>query len=315
MDQDFWKSQTVLVTGAHGFVGRHLLKRLVSLKPKSLRTPTSKEVDFRDLVACQTAVKGCDIVIHLAANVGGIGYNQNYPGELFYDNLTMGVHLMEAARQAKVKKFVGLGTICAYPKFTPIPFKEEDLWKGYPEETNAPYGLAKKMLLVQSQAYRKQYKFNSIYLLPVNMYGPHDNFDPDSSHVIPALIRKFTEAIREKRSEVSVWGTGRATREFLYVDDCARAIILATERFNGDEPVNIGAGFEISIHELVTKIGEMTGFKGKIVFDTTKPDGQPRRSVDTSRAKEYFGFSARVRFEEGLRETISWYRRHSRLNK
>jgi len=246
-------------------------------------------------------------VIHLAANVGGIGYNQKFPGSLFYDNLMLGVHLMEEARKAGVKKFVGIGTICAYPKFAPIPFKEKDLWNGYPEETNAPYGLAKKMLLVQAQAYRQQYGFNAIYLLPVNMYGPGDNFDPKSSHVIPALIKKFVEAKQKNRKKVVVWGTGTPTREFLYVDDAVRGILLATEKYNKSDPVNLGSSFEISIRDLAQTIKKVVGFKGKIVFDKTKPDGQPRRKLDVSRAKKEFGFTSQVVFEAGLKKTVKDY--------
>jgi len=246
-----------------------------------------------------------DIVIHLAAQVGGIGANLQNPGKFFYDNLMMGVQMMEAGRQAGIEKFVALGTICAYPKFTPVPFKEENLWNGYPEETNAPYGLAKKMLLVQSQAYRQQYGFNSIFLLPVNLYGPGDNFDPNSSHVIPALIKKCIDA--QKGLCVHVWGTGKPTREFLYVEDAAAGIILATEKYNKSEPINLGAGFEISIRDLVKLIAKLTGFKGKIIWDKTKPDGQPRRCLDTSRAEKDFCFKAKTPFEEGLRKTIEWY--------
>jgi GDP-L-fucose synthase len=249
-----------------------------------------------------------DIVIHLAAKVGGIGANRENPGKFFYDNLMMGVQLMEQARLSGVEKFVALGTICAYPKFAPVPFKEDDLWNGYPEETNAPYGLAKKMLLVQSQAYRQQYGFNSIFLLPVNLYGPRDNFNPGSSHVIPALIKKCVEAVKSGADEITVWGTGKATREFLYVEDCAEAILLATEKYHSSEPVNIGAGFEIFIKDLVELIAKLTGFKGKLVWDTSKPDGQPRRMLDTSRAAKEFGFKSSTGFEEGLKKTIKWYR-------
>ena len=246
-------------------------------------------------------------MIHLAAKVGGIGFNQNYPGELFYDNAIMGIQLIEAARQEGVEKCVILGTVCAYPKFTPVPFSEDELWNGYPEETNAPYGIAKKALLVQAQAYRQQYGFNAIYLLPVNLFGPRDNFNPESSHVIPALIKKFVEAVREKKSSVDVWGTGSASREFLYVEDAARAIVLATERYNKPDPVNLGAGKEISIRDLVTLIKEQTGFTGEIHWDTTKPDGQPRRCLVTSRAEKEFGFVAQVPFSEGLRRTVEWF--------
>lgn len=307
--KSFWKTQKVLITGAHGFVGKHVVEQLEVLGPKRLLTPTSSEFDFRDFSACQRAVQDNTMVIHLAANVGGIGYNQKFPGTLFYDNIMMGTQLMEAARQAKVEKFVSIGTICAYPKHTPVPFKETELWEGYPEETNAPYGLAKKMSLVQAQAYRSQYGFNAIYLLPVNMYGPYDNFDPSSSHVIPALIRKFVDAVEQRKPRVTVWGTGRATREFLYVEDCARAIILASQFYNEADPVNLGAGFEISIRELAEKIAQVTEFTGEIVFDAQKPDGQPRRMLDTTRAAERFGFEAEVGFDKGLKKTIAWYRK------
>jgi GDP-L-fucose synthase len=253
------------------------------------------------------AVKDIDIVIHLAAKVGGIGYNQEIPGEMFYDNLLMGVQLMEEARLAGVQKFVALGTICAYPKYTPIPFKEEELWNGYPEETNAPYGLAKKMLLVQAQAYRQQYDFNAIYLLPVNLYGPGDNFNPRSSHVIPALIKKFIEAKDQGLGSVSVWGTGTPTREFLYVEDAVEGIIKATEKFNEPEPVNLGSSFEISIKELAEIIKEVVGYEGEIVWDKSKPDGQPRRKLDVSRAKALFGFEAKTDFISGLKKTVEWY--------
>lgn len=306
MNNSFWQNKRVLVTGAHGFLGKHVINELKKTTA-TLVTPTSKECDLRDLTQVQKAVKDIDIVIHLAAKVGGIGFNQKYPGELFYDNLIMGAQLMEESRKAEVKKFVALGTICAYPKFTPIPFKEEDLWNGYPEETNAPYGLAKKMLLVQAQAYRAQYGFNAIYLLPVNMYGPGDNFDPQSSHVIPALIKKFIEAKNKKQKTVTVWGTGNPTREFLYVKDAARGIILATEKYNGPEPVNLGSSQEISIRELAETISDVVGFEGEIVWDHTKPDGQPRRKLDISKAKELFGFEAKVNFNQGLRSVIKWY--------
>jgi GDP-L-fucose synthase len=253
-----------------------------------------------------------DLVIHLAAVVGGISHNQKNPGKFFYDNLMMGVQLIEQSRLHGIKKFVATGTVCAYPKFTPVPFKEDDLWNGYPEETNAPYGIAKKMLLVQGQAYRQQYGFNAIHLLPVNLYGPHDNFDPQSSHVIPALIRKCIDAIEAGASEVECWGTGNATREFLFVEDCARAIVLATERYDAPEPVNIGAGFEIRIRDLAELVADLTGFKGRLVFDPAKPDGQPRRMLDVTRAHECFGFAATTDFRAGLQRTIDWYRAHRR---
>ena len=309
-DVRYWSNKKVLVTGGNGFLGSHVVELLNKLKPNKLVVPTSKEYDLREKSTCSEITKNIDLVIHLAANVGGIGYNQNYPGKLFYDNLLMGVHLMEEARINNVGKFVALGTICAYPKHTPVPFKEKDLWNGYPEETNAPYGLAKKMLLVQAQAYRKQYNFNAIYLLPVNMYGPKDNFDPDSSHVIPALIKKFIDAKKSNQKEVVVWGTGKATREFLYVEDAAKAIILASEKYNDSEPINIGAGFEISIKELVETVGDIVGFKGKITWDKSKPDGQPRRSLDVGKAKKAIEFTAKTKFQEGLKNTINWYESH-----
>jgi len=303
----FWAGKKVLVTGGAGFLGSYVVS-ILRQEGASIAVPRSADCDLRKLENCRKAVNGQDMVIHLAGKVGGIGLNREKPGELFYDNIIMGMQLMEEARLAGVEKFVALGTICCYPKFTPVPFKEENLWEGYPEETNAPYGLAKKMLLVQSQAYRQQYGFNSAFLMPVNLYGPGDNFDPQSSHVIPALIKKVFDAIGRKEDHIAVWGTGRATREFLYVEDAARGIILATERYNKSEPVNLGAGFEISIKDLAELIVELSGFEGKIVWDTSKPDGQPRRSLDISRAREEFGFEARVPFEEGLRRTIKWYR-------
>src|SRR5260221_597399 len=299
----------ILVSGGAGFLGSHLVKELVNhrAKKENISVPRSSEYDLREKEVCARVGKGQDIVIHLAANVGGIGYNQENPGTLFYDNLLMGVHLMEEARKAKVSKFVAVGTICAYPKYTPVPFKEEDLWNGYPEETNAPYGLAKKMMLVQAQAYRQQYGFNAIYLLPVNLYGPGDNFDPTSSHVIPALIKKFVDAKKSKAKKVSVWGTGKPTREFLYVEDAARGIALATERYNGSEPINLGSSFEISIYDLAHLVGKIVGFTGEVVFGSSKPDGQPRRKLDVSRAQKEFGFLSEVTFEKGLKKTIDWY--------
>lgn len=313
MKKSFWTDKRVLVTGGAGFLGSNVVAQLKKKNPKEIIVPRSADYDLRDQKVSARIMKDIDIVIHLAANVGGIGYNQANPGSLFYDNLTMGVHLMEEARKAKVEKFIALGTICAYPKYTPVPFKEDDLWNGYPEETNAPYGLAKKMLLVQSQAYRQQYSFNSIFLLPVNLYGPGDNFNPDSSHVIPALIKKFVEAKKQNDKEVIVWGTGKPTREFLYVEDAARAILLASEKYNKDEPVNIGSSFEISIAKLAKLIGDAVGFKGKIVFDSSKPDGQPRRKLDVSKARDEFDFTSKVSFEEGLKKTIKWYRKHYKL--
>ena len=303
----FWAGKRVLVTGGAGFLGSYVVS-ILHQEGASITVPRSADRDLRRLENCREAVSGQDMVIHLAGKVGGIGLNREKPGELFYDNIIMGVQLIEEARLARVKKFVALGTICCYPKFTPVPFKEENLWDGYPEETNAPYGLAKKMLLVQSQAYRQQYGFNSIFLMPVNLYGPGDNFDPQSSHVIPALTKKVFDAMEQGEDHIVVWGTGRATREFLYVEDAARGIVLAAERYDKSEPVNLGAGFEISIKDLVELIVELSGFKGKIVSDTSKPDGQPRRSLDISRAREEFGFEAQVPFEEGLRRTIEWYR-------
>jgi len=261
--------------------------------------------------ACRKAVDHADVVIHLAAKVGGIGYNRDHPAEMFYDNIMMGTHLMHEAWKAGVKKFVAIGTICCYPKFTPVPFMEENLWNGYPEETNAPYGMAKKMLLVQAQAYRQQYGFNSIFLLPVNLYGPGDNFNPESSHVIPALIKRFSDAKKAGERQVSIWGTGKATREFLFVEDAARAIVLATQKYDKPDPINIGAGFEISIQTLVGKIKNLVAYEGSIVWDTTKPDGQPRRMLNVEKAKKEFGFRASVPFDEGLLKTIGWYKQQS----
>lgn len=306
MTHKFWAGKKVLLTGGAGFLGQVITRKLKDLGINPI-IPRSANQDLRKKEVCQKLVQDIDIVIHAAGNVGGIGYNQAHPGTLFYDNLMMGVQLMEESRMAGVKKFVAVGTICAYPKFTPVPFKEEDIWNGYPEETNAPYGLAKKMLLVQSQAYREEFGFNSIFVLPVNLYGPGDNFDPSSSHVIPALIKKFIDAKNRNEEFVSVWGTGNATREFLYVDDCADAILLATEVYNKSEPINIGSSFEISIKELANLIRELTGFKGHIAWDSTKPDGQPRRKLDTRKAKKEFGFKAQTSFKKGLKATIEWY--------
>ena len=304
----FWENKRVAVTGGAGFLGSHIVSKLKAKGVSDIVIPRSEEFDLREKDACKEVVKGADIVIHLAANVGGIGYNREFPGTLFYDNLLMGVHMMEESRLAGVSKFVAIGTICAYPKFAPVPFREDDLWNGYPEETNAPYGLAKKMMLVQSTAYRSQYEFNSIFLLPVNLYGPMDNFSEESSHVIPALIKKFVEAKEQGNPKVTVWGTGKATREFCYVDDAAEGIVLATEKYSESDPVNIGAGFEISIKDLVEKIRKIVGYEGEIIWDITKPDGQPRRMLDTTRAKEKFGFSASTNFDIGLKETIEWYK-------
>ena len=308
----FWENKQILLTGGAGFLGSHVVSELKAhgVDPANIHIPRSRDIDLRVWENCVKVVKDIDVVIHLAANVGGIGYNQNNPGVLFYDNAIMGIQLMEAARQANVGKFVAVGTICAYPNFTPVPFKEEDLWIGYPEETNAPYGLAKKMMLVQAQAYRQQYGFDAIYLLPVNLYGPGDNFNPESSHVIPALIKKFTDAIRNGSDTVEVWGTGAASREFLYVEDAARGIVLAAERFEKADPINLGSGMEITIRDLVDTISEVTGFTGKIVWDTTKPDGQPKRCLDVSRARDEFGFVAEMGFSEGLKRTVAWYQAH-----
>jgi len=303
------KDKKVIVTGGAGFLGKFVVKKLKDRNCKDIFIPKIEEYDLRNLETIKKMYRDAkaDVVIHLAAVVGGIGANRENPGSFFYDNLIMGIQLMEQARLTSIEKFVALGTICAYPKYTKVPFKEEDLWSGYPEETNAPYGLAKKMSLVQSQAYRQQYGFNSIFLLPVNLYGPGDNFNPKSSHVIPALIKKFHDAKINNQSEVIVWGTGKATREFLYVEDCAEAVVLATEKYDKQDPVNIGAGFEISIKDLAEKIRQIIGFKGKVIWDTSKPDGQPRRCLDTSKAYDEFGFKIRVKFDEGLKNAIDWY--------
>jgi GDP-L-fucose synthase len=305
-------NKRIVVTGGAGFLGAAVVDRLKArgARPESIVVPRRAEFDLvhEEQVKRLYETHRPEVVLHLAAVVGGIGANRENPGSFYYQNMVMGALLMEHARLAGVEKFVAIGTICAYPKFTPVPFKEEDLWSGYPEETNAPYGIAKKALLVQAQAYRDQYGFNAVYLLPVNLYGPRDNFDPKSSHVIPALIKKFVEAADRKESVVEVWGTGRATREFLYVDDAAEGIVLATEHYDGSEPVNLGAGFEISIKDLAETIARLTGFSGKLAWNTSQPDGQPRRCLDTARAERFFGFRARTPFEEGLRRTIDWYR-------
>jgi GDP-L-fucose synthase len=310
----FWNNKRVLVTGGAGFLGSFVVEKLRDRGCESIFVPRSRNYNLVEMEEVKKLYRDSrpDIVIHLAARVGGIAANKKAPATFFYDNLMMGVQMMEVGRQQGIEKFVAIGTICAYPKFTPIPFKEENLWNGYPEETNAPYGLAKKMLLVQSEAYRKQYGFNSIFLLPVNLYGPGDNFDPESSHVIPALIKKCIDAGNQKPKAMSyepitVWGTGRPTREFLYVKDAAEGILLAAERYHKSEPVNIGAGVEISIKELVELIAELTGFKGRINWDKSKPDGQPRRMLDTTKAFRKFGFKAEKDFRDGLKETIEWY--------
>jgi GDP-L-fucose synthase len=305
----FWDNKKFLVTGGAGFLGSQVVKKLIEkdIGEADIIVPRSSEMDLRDMKNCISAVKDVDVVIHLAALVGGIGFNQKYPGTLFYDNAIMGIQVMEAARRENIEKFVAIGTVCAYPKFTPVPFREENLWNGYPEETNAPYGLAKKMLLVQSQAYRQQYGFNSIFLLPVNLYGPGDNFDEKSSHVIPALIKKFVNAVETGLTEVEVWGTGTVSREFLYVSDAADSILLATEHYNKSAPINIGTGSEISIKEIVSMISKYTGYDGEIIWDDTKPDGQPRRCLVVNKAQREFNFTAKVEFEEGLRKTIEWY--------
>jgi GDP-L-fucose synthase len=305
-------TKRIMITGGDGFLGRYLVAALHQKGSQHIFVPTIEKYDLTRIEAVKQAYHDSqpDIVIHLAAKVGGIGINREKPGEFFYDNLMMGVQLMEQARLVGVEKFVSIGTICAYPKFTPVPFKEENLWDGYPEETNAPYGLAKKMLLVQGQAYRQQYDFNAIYLLPVNLYGPGDNFNPRSSHVIPALIKKCGDAIDRGDHQIVVWGTGSASREFLYVEDAARAIALATEKYDKTEPVNLGSAMEITIKNLLELIVKLTGYQGEIIWDASKPDGQPRRSLDTSRAKAEFGFEAATNFQEGLRKTIDWYLAH-----
>ena len=303
------KDKKILLTGGDGFLGKFVQRELMAsgVRGKDIRIPHHQDNDLRVWKNCEEAVDGVDLVIHLAASVGGIGFNQRNPGVLFYDNMIMGAHLMEAARKHGVEKFIQIGTVCAYPKFTPVPFKEDNLWDGYPEETNAPYGIAKKTLLVQAQAYREQYGLNAIYLLPVNLYGPGDNFDLEDSHVIPALIRKCVEAVDSGSDTITVWGTGEPTREFLYVEDCARGIVLAARLYDGLEPVNLGSGEEISIRDLVILIARITGFDGNIRWDSTRPDGQPRRCLDTQRAKE-FGFKAEMSFEAGLARTIHWYK-------
>jgi GDP-L-fucose synthase len=306
----FWKGKKVLLTGGNGFLGSHIYQKLVeekNLSPSQIFIPNSKDSDLRVRSNCDKAVEGMDVVIHLAARVGGIGFNQKYPGTLFFDNIMMGAQLMETSRLAGVGKFVQVGTVCAYPKFTPTPFKEDDLWNGYPEETNAPYGIAKKALLVMAQAYRQQYGLDIIYLLPVNLYGPGDNFDLESSHVIPAFVRKFIDANDRDEKSVTVWGTGKASREFLFVEDAAEGIIAATEKYDKGAPVNLGSGKEITISDLVNLVAQLTEFKGQIIWDKTKPDGQPRRRLDVTRAKAEFGFEAKTDLVSGLKKTIEWF--------
>lgn len=312
----FWQDKRVILTGGAGFLGSFVTEKLKQNGATDIFIPHIEDYNLVDPTDIRRlyvdSLKGVDpqkvVIIHLAANVGGIGANREHPANFFYDNLMMGVELMHQAYKNSVGKFTAIGTVCAYPKFTPVPFKEDDLWMGYPEETNAPYGLAKKMMLVQAQAYRQQYGFNAIFLLPVNLYGPRDNFNLQSSHVIPALIRKAIEATERGDKELSVWGDGSPTREFLYVEDAAAAIVTASEKYNGPEPVNLGSGYEISIKDLAELIVRLTGFKGKLVWQTDKPNGQPRRGLDVSRAKEYFGWQAQVPFEEGMRRTIEWFR-------
>lgn len=312
MMNNFWKNKKVLITGGYGFVGKYVVQKLYErgLNKNQLVIFHKSEFDLRteeDVKRLFAVNKDINIVIHLAGDVGGIGYNRKFPGSVFYNNIMMNTLAMEYSRLNRVEKFVGIGSVCSYPKFAYVPFKEEELWDGYPEETNASYGLTKKMMLVQGQAYREQSKFNAVHLLMVNLYGRGDNFDLENSHVISGLIRKFVGAKRENSEEVVVWGTGKASREFLYVEDCAEAIVLATEKYNKPEPVNIGAGFEITIKDLVELIVKLTGFKGRIIWDSTKPDGQPRRVLDTSKAEKGFGFKAKTPFEEGLKKTIEWY--------
>ena len=311
---EFFTDRRVVVTGGAGFLGSYVIDGLEKRGCQNILVPKIEDYDLvslNDINRMYDEMRP-DIVIHLAAVVGGIGANREHPGEFFYKNLMMGVQLIEQGRLRDIEKFVAIGTVCAYPKFTPVPFKEDDIWDGYPEETNAPYGLAKKMLLVQSQAYRDEYGFNSIFLLPVNLYGPRDNFSPASSHVIPALIKKCVDAIDAGADHIDCWGTGIASREFIYAGDAAEGILLATENYNGSEPINIGAGFEITIKDLVEKIVEITGFRGQIRWDASKPDGQPRRQLDVSRAKEYFGFEAKTLFDEGLLATVEWYRENKK---
>ncbi len=309
---EFWKHRRVCVTGGTGFLGSYVLDKLRARGAVRVTAVGSREYDLVDPEAVRALLRQAepDLVLHLAAHVGGIGANQAHPAEFLYDNLMMGVQLLHESWKAGVAKFVAVGTVCSYPKFTPVPFREEDLWNGYPEETNAPYGLAKKMLLAQSQAYRQQYGFNSVYVIPANLYGPGDNFDLETSHVIPALIRKCLGAVESGNPDIVVWGDGSPTREFLYVEDAAEGILLAAEHYDSSEPTNLGSKEEISIRNLTDKIARLTGFEGRLVWDTSRPNGQPRRAIDASRARQRFGFEARVPLDEGLRRTIEWYRRH-----
>lgn len=311
-EKTFWTNKRVCITGGAGFLGSHLIENLKRRGATDIFVPKIENYNLVEKSDIQRMLDDSkpDLIIHLAAHVGGIGANREHPAEFFYDNLMMGVQLIHEAWKRKIEKVVAIGTVCAYPKFTPVPFREEDIWNGYPEETNAPYGLAKKMLLTQSQAYRQQYGYNSIFLIPVNLYGPRDNFRPESSHVIPALIKKCVEAVERGDKEVVIWGDGSPTREFVYVEDAAEGIALAAEKYNGSDPVNIGSGNEISIKALAELIAELTGFKGELVWDKSKPNGQPRRGLDVSRAEKYFGFKAKMSFEEGLRRTIDWYVEH-----
>ncbi len=304
------RSKRILLTGGSGFLGSFVVDELISrgVPRENIVIPRSRDLDLRKWENCLTVVKDTEVVIHLAAKVGGIGFNLKFPGELFYDNAIMSIQLMEASRQSGVEKFVAVGTVCSYPKFTPSPFKEENLWDGYPEETNAPYGMAKKALLVQAQSYRKQYGFNVIYLVPVNLYGPRDHFDPEDAHVIPALILKFFDAKERGLPKVTAWGTGNPSREFLYVEDAARGIVMAAESYEKSDPVNLGSGEEISIRDLVHMIKEKVGYEGEVEWDTARPDGQPRRKLDVSKAREEFGFQSETPFKEGLHKTIEWYR-------
>lgn len=321
--EQFWRNKRVIVTGGSGFLGRVIVRKLHERGAAEVIVPRKADYDLRHLDAILQLLdvdtrrgpdhRPVDVIIHLAANVGGIGANRAHPAEFFYDNLMMGAQLIHESWRLGVGKFVAIGTVCAYPKFAPIPFHEEDLWNGYPEETNAPYGLAKKMMLVQSEAYRQQYGFNSIFLLPVNLYGPGDNFDLETSHVIPALVRKCVDAVESDRHQLVVWGDGSPTREFLYVDDAAEGILLAAERYDARAPINIGSSFEISIRDLVETIVQLTGFQGEVVWDTSKPNGQPRRKLDVSRAQETFGFTAQTSFTDGLAATIQWYRAHHQV--